>query len=483
MNAHSIAIVGGGIAGLTLAWELGRRGHTVRVYEASERLGGPIHTMRAQGYTCELGPHTLLQRTESLGRFIDELGLRPHMIVAKRESARRLVVRDGRLVAVPQSAAEFVRTPLFSPQAKLRLLAEPIVGRFDADLDESLANFVKRRLGEEVLDYAVDPFVGGTYAGNPRVLSARHAFPVLSKLEQTYGSLARAGVDKVAQKVRSRLGAGGPPPPTDKPVPHTLFSFDGGAGMLIEALAAKVGDAAICGAAVERVSREGGQWRVSYRKSRRLQHKLHDAVIFTAPAHALARIEAIGTGGAPLSMNFLEKVDYPPVTIVTTGVRRQDIDHALDAFGYLIPRVENFHTLGTLFNSSMFPHMAPEGHVSLSTFVGGARQPENALKDDTTLIEFVRMDLRRLIGLRGYPSFVHIERYPTAIPQYEVGYDAILNGLSGIERREPGLYFAGNFRDGIAVPAVIEAARKRAETVSSFLYSQAPKRAAKAVGI
>src|SRR5690554_4095975 len=196
MTRH-IAVLGAGISGLSIAYALEQAGLRVTVFEANDRVGGPLRSSMVDGYLVEHGPHTLFQRHASLATLLSELGLDDQIVDARDNASRRYVVRYGRPLPLPQSPAEFLSTELLSPAAKLRLLAEPFVSKFDRPaVDETLANFVRRRLGSEALDYLLDPFVGGTYAGDPRQMSARHTFPILKELEDEAGSLVLGGIKR-----------------------------------------------------------------------------------------------------------------------------------------------------------------------------------------------------------------------------------------------------------------------------------------------
>ncbi|MBA2661394.1 MAG: protoporphyrinogen oxidase [Bradymonadaceae bacterium] len=454
--ATSIAIIGAGISGLTLALRLKELGHSVCVYEASERVGGPIHTVDFDGFVVEHGPHTLLEKSRSLQRFIDHLGLGPKRLEASPLAKKRYVVRHGQPVALPGGPGAFASTPLFSARAKLRLLAEPFVGKTH-DADESLASFVSRRLGQEVLDYAVDPFVAGTYAGDPKKLSVRHAFPMLDDLQAQHGSLFRG------------LAARALGPKNPERAPHKVVSFEGGLSTLINTLEAKLGEDVILRAAATAIAFEENQWQLSYQKKNRTSTHAHDAIVFCMPAHKLAGLDVRGRNAQPIELGRLDAITYSPIALVALGFERARVDHPLDGLGMLVPGVENFRILGTLFTSSMFARRAPLGHVNLTTFVGGARQPHLVDEDEATIVEMVRVDLHRLLGANGTPSFVHVSRYARAIPQYEVGYAGVLAHIDTLEAENDGLFFGGNYRDGIAVPALIDAANARALRIDEHL--------------
>ncbi|HEY2124170.1 MAG TPA: protoporphyrinogen oxidase, partial [Chthoniobacterales bacterium] len=189
-----VAIVGGGITGLTAAFRLRRQGIAVTLYEATDRVGGVIQSLQRDGYLAEFGPNTILETSPKVASLVEDLGLAERRVYSDPAANNRYLVRHGRLIKMPESPLRFLMTPLFSPAAKLRLLMEPFIPPSDPAREESVAEFVRRRLGQEFLDYAIDALVGGIYAGDPEKLSVPQAFPKLYALEQKYGSLIKGQI-------------------------------------------------------------------------------------------------------------------------------------------------------------------------------------------------------------------------------------------------------------------------------------------------
>lgn len=428
----STAIIGGGVAGLAAAFRLRQQGLDVTLFEAADRAGGVIRSVRKEGFLVDVGPNTLVPRAETLEQAIGQLNLEGDRVRASPAVSKRFVVRDGRPVPLPSSPPGLLRSPLFSPRAKLRLLREPFIRR--GPEDESLAAFVRRRLGREVLDYAVNPFVAGVFAGDPERLSARHAFPMLTALEAEHGSLLRG---LIARRRRSS----GPPAP-----PMLPYSFREGMQTLPDTLAESLGDTLRLNAPVQGLRREGGRFILEIGGTSPHEHTA-DAVVLAVPPHRLPAIHfEAGVDLAPLLA-----VTYPPVAVLAVGFRQQDVAHPLDGFGMLVPAREPFRLLGCLFSSTLFPGRAPEGHVLLTCFLGGARYPEDALLSEAQQVARVTADLQLLLGVRGEPAFVHRQVWPRAIPQYELGYDAVLDTIASLEAAWPGLHLAGNYLSGISV--------------------------------
>lgn len=452
-----VAVLGGGITGLTAAWHLQQAGLSPVVFERSRRVGGAINAVFNDGWLHELGPNSMLEGSADIPAFIEAIGLGPRRIYAAPAARKRYIVRGGRLVAMPASPIGFVSTPLFSWRAKLALLGEPWRPRGDAGHEESVADLVLRRLGREFLDYAIDPFVGGVYAGDPAKLSVRHAFPKLDALEQEHGSLIRGALKR-------RNASGGPK--------GRMFSFPGGLAEVPDALARALGNAVRRNTEIKAVRRVDHVWQIDFMDGDRRSTELFGAVVCALPADALASLALEGFPDNE-KLGLLQEVEHPPVASVFTGYRRRDVLHPLDGFGALMPRVEQGSILGTLFSSTLFPGRAPAGHVALTTFVGGMRQPELARLDDQDLARLVQNELTRLLGVSTLPVFTHVQRWPRAIPQYTLGYQRFKDAIAATEAAAPGLFIGGNARDGISLANCIQSGRRLAETARRFLAAHA----------
>lgn len=444
---QKVAIIGAGITGLTAAFKLQQRGIECVVYEASERIGGCIKTVREDGYLVECGPNSLLDTHPDLGRLIEKLGLEDERLPASPTARNRFIVRDGKPIALPTSPVAFLKSNAFSTRAKLRLLKEPFI-KSRSNEQESLADFVKRRLGQEFLDYAVNPFVSGVYAGDPAKLATCHAFPKLYALEQEYGSLIKGAIKGARQrKQRAEVAS----------KDARMYTFNDGLGALPKRLGEKLGDAIRLEypiAGIEPLN--SNRWKVG--------SEAFSDVLLAIPAHAMTRLDT------PFALSPLDEIYYPPVTSLSLGFGLNQFMHALDGFGMLIPKIENRFSLGALFPSSIFHDRAPPGMALLTVFIGGAKSPERALLSKDEIRTNVLNDLRDLLGLEGEPDYQRFSVWPKAIPQYNVGYETFLNHMQQIETAHPGIHFAGHYRDGISVAnsilSGINAAERIAETTA-----------------
>ncbi len=453
-SVGSIAVVGAGITGLTAAFRLQQHGVPVIVYEAAGRVGGVIRSVRENGYLAEFGPNSILETSPKIVSLVSDLGLESRKKYSNPDAENRYLVRGGRPVALPMSPFSFFGTELFSMGAKFRLLLEPFRSRARADAEESVAEFVLRRLGREWLDYAINPLVAGIYAGDPRRLSVRQAFPRLHAVEQRYGSLILGQV--FGARERRRRGE------VSKQEAKKV-SFDEGLQVLTNTLGERLGGAIRLGGAVTGIERGPDGWSVTLSGGGRETEGRHWGIVLAAPAYRLAEIELRSDQGS--SLKPLAAINYPPVASVVLGFRRDHVAHPLDGFGMLIPEVEKPRILGTLFSSSLFPRRAPPGHVTLTSYVGGVRAPELALLPTDKLFDVTVGDLRSLLGASGEPTYRHCFLYSKAIPQYEVGYGRFKSLMAELERREPGLYFAGHYRDGISLGDSIISAHDVAERI------------------
>ncbi len=452
-----VLVVGAGISGLTAAYRLQQRGATVDVLDAGRVPGGVMNTRHRDGCLYETGPNSTLDTTPLINALLTDLGIAAERADAAAVAATRFIVREGRLVALPTSPGAFFTTPAFSFGAKLRLLREPFVRPLPPSVEESIAAFVRRRLGTEFLDYAIDPFVAGIYAGDPERISVPAAFPRLAALEQKFGSLIKGQILGARERRKN--------PEQGKNIAKT-FSFKSGMHTLPAALAKAVDRVAV-GVTVQRLARErDGTFVAEGTRDGAPIVRRARAVILAVPAHpAAGMIAAL----APTAASALMAIEYAPVAIVASAYRRADVAHSLAGFGFLVPRKEKRVMLGTLFSSSMFPGRAPEGMVLLTTFVGGRRNPEMVSLPDDVLAANVASELTALVGAGPAAQWHEIVRWPQAIPQYDLGHLDRLLKLAETETALPGLRFCANYRGGVAVGDCIKSAHAAADAVHAGL--------------
>jgi oxygen-dependent protoporphyrinogen oxidase len=436
-----VAIVGGGISGLTTAFLLKRKGFDVAVFEASDAVGGNVQTITRDGYTIEQGPNSLI-RSPRLIELIKLLAIEDKVLPANPAAKKRYILSGGKLEAMgPKS---FVNG-YFSLKTIFGLAREPFV-RSRSPEHESVADFVSRRISPEFLDKAIDPFVSGVYAGDPRDLSMRSAFPKLYEMERDHGSLIRATLARKKDK-------------SDPDFPRT-FSFKGGLRTWIDAMASEIGDGMRISTPVSSIEELGdGRFGVNAEP--------YEAVVVATPAFVAA--DLIKSRDAELART-LNEVNYPQLAVVILGFESGKIKGKLDGFGFLIASKENRPILGTLFHSAVFPERAPAGHQLLVTFVGGVRSGNTLdARSDEELQSLVIEQLDDILGVDGNPDFVHIKRWKKAIPQYRVGYEDVTKACSEFETNNPGLYFCSNFYRGISMGDCVKNAFDTAKRIGEYL--------------
>jgi oxygen-dependent protoporphyrinogen oxidase len=451
----SVAVVGAGVTGLTAAYCLKQRGTSVAVYEASDRVGGVIRSERQGSYLAELGPNSMSTPSAATANLLGELGLEASIVHASPEVRNRYIVRRGKLVRLPLAPAELLTSRLLSNSAKLAIFGEPLVETGESPVDESVAAFVRRRFNQEVLDYVANPFIAGTFAGDPEQLSVRHALPQLQALERAHGSIMKAYLKSTRAQREPTKGPG---------AAGGLISFRNGLQELTDALGRELRGELRLRAAVTQIRTGPKGWTVGAAFQ---SPELYDAVIFAAPAHALDDIDLDLAGGERLAT--LSSIIHPPVAVLALGFPREQVAHPLDGFGFLVPEVERRRVLGVIFSSTLFPERAPPDHVLLTAFVGGSRDPDFVQADTHTITARVLDELRTLLGTRGEPTFRSIQVWPKAIPQYVLGYGRFKDITEQVEQSNPGLGLAGTYRDGVAVGDAIASGQRAASRIGEFL--------------
>lgn len=449
-----VLVIGAGICGLTTAFRLEREGLQVEVIDAAPRAGGVIGTERVEGLLYERGPNSILDTNPFVSGLLADLGILDERVETSRVSSKRYVVRGGKLIAVPGSLRGFLATPLFSFGAKLRLACEPFIAPAPAGAEESVAQFVRRRLGPELLDYAVEPFVAGVYAGNPDELSLTAAFPRLHALESRYGSLIKGQI----KGARERAGR------ADKSR-HVAasFSFRDGMQTLIDALVRALAHIHT-GARATRLQRtHEGTFRIDVDCEGGAIDVRARAVVLAVPADAAA---ALVRDCAPDAAQALSEIPYAPVASVARAYARDRVAHPLDGFGVLVPRVEKRRILGSLFSSTLFEGRAPADTVLLTTFIGGRRDPGLALQPEEEIARIAHEELAALVGAQGEARLSIVTRWPRAIPQYTLGHLERVRRARQAEHAMPGLFLCASYRGGVAVGDCIKSACEMADQVA-----------------
>ena len=444
-----VAIVGGGVSGLTAAYELQRLGWTTRVLERQIRVGGNILSERIGGFLMEHGPSSIVASASS-DALTDTLGIAGQACPLSEQVRARYLTGGGRLHGISTHPLGFLTADYLSPAARLRLLMEPFVKRRTGGDEETVDDFVTRRFGRAMAERVTDPLVGGLYAGLAKDVSVSAVFPKLVEMERRFGSVA-LGVLKSRRGGKARMPG------------RRLHSFRDGLATLPRALDAALGPSVVTGAPVLRIQRRPSGFRLTLAGGEALEAKA--VVLATQPHMVASLLESLD----PVAAAAASEIDAPPLAAVFLGYRRAQIDHPLDGLGYLTPSSERSHLTGALFCSTMYPDRAPLGHVSFCAYIGGDRAPALAQRPPEELTALAVDELRDLLGAKGRPVVSRVRQWHRGLPQYRLGHGQRLARIRGGEGRLPGLFVTGNFVSGPGIARCIDEAQVTAERASEFL--------------
>ncbi len=450
-----IVILGAGISGLSTAYLLDKDGYDVTVLEKNSEVGGSMESIWEDGFMFDRGPNSGLETTPLIGTMVEELGLQNQLMYASKEGNRRYILRNDELHPLPMNPIAFIKTRLFSPIAKLRLFIEPLIGKSNDGYYQSISEFVTRRLGKEFLDYAINPFVAGVYAGNPEELSVKSAFPKLYALEEEYGGLI-IGTIKSIRKRKQRA--------EKSKQSARMFSFKDGMQVLPKTIANKLGDRVIKSSEVTALKKNGERYSVTYNHNELSKTIDCDILVSTLPAYVGS--DLFKELDEKLS-NHLSQIYYPPVLVIFLCYNKTDIAQPLDGFGFLIPAKEKKSFLGAIWSSVIFQNRSQTDKAVFTLFVGGARNPEVGNIDKQELIKKVKDEFHKLMKISAQPTYESYRYWSKAIPQYNIGYIEHENYFDEFENRNRGIILGGNYRGGISVGDCI----KNSEVLSNKVKS------------
>ena len=450
-------MLGGGIAGLAAAYELHKSHIPFTLLEASPRLGGVVFSEEVDGFNIDGGPDALLIQKPDGIKLCQELGLGARLVPTK-EPRLAYIQRGGRLhplpaasvMGIPTEWAPFIKTRLFTWPGKMRMGMEMFIPRKDGGDDESIGSFMRRRFGQEAVDYLAEPLLAGIHAGDVDRLSIRALFPRFLETEQRFGSLLRHF--RAHPTPRSKDGA--------------FKSLPGGLGEIISALQrALPADAVRLSTAVKSIHGHAGTYMVETTAGDVLTAR---ALISATPAYVAAKTLA---SVAPLTAQRCGDIPYASAATVAMAFNRDQISHSLAGSGWVVPRVEATGIMAGTWLSSKWPGRAPEGKALLRAFFGGARDPKALEKTDVELVDTALKAMRPLIGIEGAPLFTRVYRWENANAQHEVGH---LDRIAAIDRdlpNHPGLFVTGSGFRGVGIPDCVADARATARKVTEWLAS------------
>ncbi len=450
-------ILGAGISGLATAYWLAKEGIDCTVLEKADDVGGTMDSVFYESHLFDRGPNSGLETTPLIRTLAEETGIANQLIYANEHSNKRYILRDQQLYALPMNLVSFLKTGLFSPFAKMRLLAEPFIGKSENGFKQSIAEFVRHRLGSEFLDYAINPLVAGVFAGDPEKLSVKSAFPRLYRLEEEYGGLIKGMIKGAKERKKN--------PETSKQSAK-MFSFKNGMQILPKAIAEKLSGTILLNANAQSVERKSDRLSVIFFHENESKQLDTDVVVSTIPAYSASGI--FQKLDISLSKR-LNSIYYPPVIVMYCGYRREAVGRDLDGFGFLIPEKERKHYLGAIWSSTLFPNRADKHHVSFTLFIGGARSPELCDLDNGELSRKVFEEFHEIMKISESPVYINQKKWEKAIPQYELGHNEHDIYFQKCENNTPGIFLGGNYRGGISVGDCIKNSVLLADRVKEFL--------------
>ncbi|MDQ6779899.1 MAG: protoporphyrinogen oxidase [Candidatus Eremiobacteraeota bacterium] len=459
-----VAVVGGGVSGLTCAFWLKRAGLNVTLFEASRQAGGCIQSLRTAPYIADGGPQSFLANAELL-ELVRTAGLESALQTVDPVALRPYFFHKGRLVEVPRSPPAVLKTPLLSAGAKLRLLGEPLIAARTQTSDESIASFVCRRAGRELLGAVIAPYVSGIFAGDPAKLSMSSVFPSAVALERSHGSVLRGFLSQRQAAKAEALAAGG----DGKPVPRKTVGFRGGNDALPNALAEQLGRDLRLGVSVKAMWQRGNWLELQLADAGQTRVVARSVVIATPAANAAQLLQIFN----PQLGAQLEAIGHPPVVQIALAYPRSAVGVPLEGFGFLAARQEKLRILGCVFNSVMFPDRCPENELLLTVFLGGATDPQIYDSNDAELTRIAHADLQRVLKIADTrPTIVAGFRWPFAIPQFNIGHAQRVQSIQDAAATIPHLYLCGNYLANPSVGALVGSAKTLASTIVEDLKKE-----------
>ena len=466
-----IVVIGGGIAGLAAVYRIQREiseGSPLEcvLLESGDRFGGKIATERSDGFVIERGPDSFISQKPAAIQLCQQLGIGDDLVSTNPETPNTYVYTGGKLMKMPDGLSlmiptkflPFALTPLFSLPGKIRMAFDLLIPRKSDESDESLATFVRRRMGDEALRKMAEPMLAGIYASDPETMSISSTFPMFVETERKYRSLI---LGMLARKKAMLLSASKRPKSN-----FSLFmTLKNGLGGMVDAVIKKSPDIEFQSEArVESIVSDEGDWSV--RLDSGGEYKAQ-ALILATPGHITARFLRSVT---PKAAELLSQIKYVSTATVTIAYKKAGFSHALDGFGFVVPKCEGRSILACTWTSSKFPHRAPEGYVMLRCYLGGALQEDIAEKDEQTMAQLVKQDLQEIMGIKEEPVFCKVRHNRKANVQYNVGHSERIDAI--MQELQEGLFLAGSAYRGIGIPDCIQSGTHSAESAIEFLVGK-----------
>lgn len=445
LTSKEVIILGGGISGLSVAWFLYQKGIPFRLFEKKPETGGVINSETIQGTVLDFGPNSLRDRDGKIRSMADDLGISDDLIQISEAFKTRYIVRDGTLQSLSPSISSLISTKILSAKGKLRLLKEPFAKKGTRN-DESIGDFLERRIGKEAVDYLVDPVFSGIYAGDIYRMSKKAVLPKLAEFEQDFGSIAWGAIRSEKKK---------------KEIKPMVLSFKKGIQEFTDAITAQI-SSHIIHEEVLSLKKHESAYKVVTEEGEYLTPNLISCI----PAYSLGRV--LGGFEPELSAELID-IDYAPMLSTQVLFKKTDVDLTKEGFGFLVPRKEKIRLLGAIWKSSIFPELSNTEHVQFTLMTGGAHD-RGILTDPKEEVEKESVEkFCQLMGIKAIPTIVKSCLWQKAIPQFEVGYEQKKEKLNHFEAQNRGLYLGGNYRWGVSVPDCINGAESLVEEFTGHL--------------
>ena len=453
-NKQDVIVIGGGISGLATAWYLAKSGLSVQVWEKSHHCGGKIKTDNINGFQTEQAASMVMNFKPEVDNFFNETGLQS--LKSQRllnSESQRYLIQQGKLQALPMTIHKLFLSSLWSHSGKLKLLMEPFISK-GSNPNESVSEFITRRFGSEFLEKAMEPFISGTLASDPDKACARYVIPRLTALERKYGSIT-AGI--IMHKILRKRTARNP----------ESFSFQQGMQTITQQLADDPELGLQANYQVEKIIRhntKNGQrhWEVQAQTPYGdIQCKAHHVVIASPAENAAQLIEPLNHQLGDL----LSSIEYAPLSVVHLGFEKSAIKHPLNSAGFLVPRQEKMSINGNLWMSSLFADKAPQNHVLLSSYLGGARHPEMIHLSEQESVDEVLKNIKPLLGIHSSPVMAKVNKHYQALPLYHGNYHQKLTAIEEQLKTLSGIHLEANYKGGVSIRDRIVSAKNTAENI------------------
>ena len=428
-----IIILGSGISGLTLGFYLEKKNKDFLVFESCNSFGGNISTKNKKGFICENGPNTVLINNDSVKDLISDLKIKNDVIYPNNNNNKRFLINKGKLIKIPQSFGQFLKSNILSLSAKIRIFFEIFIKKSDKNF--SVYDFFKRRFGKEFHDVLIEPFLTGIYAGNTRKMSIKFVLKKIWNLEQNYGSVILGFIKKKSRNISPKS-----------------FNFKNGLSDLTNTIHQKIKDKIRFNSKITSISKIGNLYEITVNNN--IKYRC-TKLISTIPAYALSEI----IFDKKLSQ-CLKKIYYCPIYVLHLGLEKQKIKNDISGFGVLTKPSDNKSFLGIIFNSRIFPHLAPSDKDLITVMVGGTRQEQLLKTNKELLFDKIVSDIKKLISYDGQIIMKHDFLWEKGIPQYGLNHDNITNEIKNFENKNKDLHIIGNYVNGISVSDCVEKAVK-----------------------